>query len=65
MPTCVFKCEGCNRLQSFNIQDVELSAVESGDPIQKHCVTCHTMTNWVMTFPDRRSGIDRRTTPRP
>jgi hypothetical protein len=65
MPMCVFKCEGCNKQHAFHVQDEELAKVEGGDPIRKHCLTCHTMTNWVFALADRRRGADRRMTPSP
>lgn len=61
MPTCVFKCESCGQHKPFFIQAGEWTKVGRESPIRKHCPTCHTMTNWVLAFQERRSGQERRT----
>ncbi len=60
MPTYIFKCEGCGGHKAFPIHEAEMAEIDERRPIQKHCLTCRTMTNWMLTFPDRRSGTERR-----
>jgi hypothetical protein len=59
MPTFVFRCEGCGQHRPFLVHDAPGDAPPT-DPIQKHCSTCHTVTNWVQASLERRSGKDRR-----
>ena len=60
METYIFKCEGCGGQKPIPIQEAEMAEIDERRPIQKHCPTCRTMTNWMLTSPDRRSGGDRR-----
>ncbi len=60
MPTFIFKCEGCGGQKPFPIHEAEMAEIDERKPIQKQCPTCQTMTNWMLVFPDRRSGGDRR-----
>ena len=60
MPTYILKCEGCGGQKPFSIYEAEMAEIDERKPIQKNCPTCRTMTNWVLAFPDRRSGGDRR-----
>ncbi len=60
MPTYIFKCEGCGGQKPFSIYEAEMAEFDGKKPIQKHCPTCRTMTNWMLAFQERRSGGDRR-----
>ena len=60
MPDYVLKCEDCGRHRPFLVHEHELPALDTKKPIEKHCPTCRTMTNWVFAFPERRSGRERR-----
>ncbi len=60
MPTYIFKCEGCGGQKPIPVQEAEMAEIAERKPIQKHCPTCRTMTNWMLAFPDRRSGGERR-----
>jgi hypothetical protein len=62
MPAYVYvlKCEGCGQRRSLLIHEGELPALDSKKPVERHCPTCRTMTNWVFAFPERRSGRERR-----
>ena len=68
METYIFKCEGCGgkALASYDsqkpypIHEAEMAEIDEQKPIYKHCPTCRTMTNWMLAFPDRRSGSERR-----
>ncbi len=60
MPTYIFKCEGCGRQKPIPVQEAELAEFDKERPIQKDCLPCGTMTNWMLAFPDRRSGGERR-----
>jgi len=60
MPTYVLKCESCSGHRPFLIHDGELPDPEGRKPIQKHCPTCRTTTNWTLAFPERRAGRERR-----
>ncbi len=62
MPAYVYvlKCEGCGQHRPFLVHEGELSALDTKKPIERHCPTCRTMTNWVFAFPERRSGRKRR-----
>ena len=60
MPTYIFKCEGCSGQKPFPIHEAEMAEIDERKPIQKHCPACRTMTSWMLAFPDRRSGADRR-----
>ncbi len=60
METYIFKCEGCGRQKPIPIHEAEMAEIDERKPIQKHCPTCRTMTNWMLAFPDRRSGTERR-----
>jgi len=60
MPTYIFKCEGCGGQKSIPVQEAEMVEIDERKPIYKHCPTCRTMTNWMLAFPDRRSGSERR-----
>ncbi len=60
MQTYIFKCEGCGGQKPIPIQEAEMAEIDERRPIQKYCPTCRTMTNWMLAFPDRRSGSERR-----
>ncbi len=60
METYIFKCESCGGQKPIPIQEAEMAEIDERRPIQKHCPTCRTMTNWMLAFPDRRSGSERR-----
>jgi hypothetical protein len=60
MQTYIFKCEGCGGQKPYPIHEAEMAEIDERKPIYKHCPTCRTMTNWMLTSPDRRSGDDRR-----
>jgi hypothetical protein len=60
METYIFKCECCGGQKPIPIQEAEMAEIDERRPIQKHCPTCRTMTNWVLAFQDRRSGSERR-----
>ena len=60
MQTYIFKCEGCGGQKPIPIQEAEMAEIDERRPIQKHCPTCRTMTNWMLAVPDRRSGSERR-----
>ncbi len=60
MQTYILKCEGCGGQKPYPIHEAEMAEIDERKPIQKHCPTCRTMTNWMRAFPDRRSGGDRR-----
>ncbi len=60
METYIFKCEGCGGQKPIPIQEAEMAEIDERRPIQKHCPTCRAMTNWMLAFPDRRSGSERR-----
>jgi len=62
MPTYVFKCEGCGGHKPFLIHEGELPDPPGKNPVQKQCPTCRTLTNWTLTFAERRTGRERRTT---
>ena len=64
MPTYIFKCEGCGVFKPILVQEAELAEFDKERPIQKDCLPCGTMTNWMLAFPDRRSVGDRRTSPK-
>ncbi len=44
----------------LHLGHLKLLHIDERKPIQKQCPTCRTMTNWMLAFPDRRSGGDRR-----
>ena len=60
MPTLVFKCESCGDQKPHLVHESEMRELQEKNLIQKHCLTCRTLTNWVIAFPERRSGQDRR-----
>jgi hypothetical protein len=60
METYIFKCEGCGGQKSYPIHEAEMAEIDERKPIQKHCPTCRTMTNWMLAFPEWRSGTERR-----
>ncbi len=60
METHTPKCEGCGGQKPIPIQEAEMAEIDERRPIQKHCPTCRTMTNWMLAFPERRSGTERR-----
>ncbi len=64
MPTYIFKCEGCGVYTPILVQEAELAEFDKERPMQKDCLACGTMTNWMLAFPDRRSVGDRRTSPK-
>ncbi len=60
MPTNVFKCEGCGAYKTFLTYEGELQE-KAGKPfVLKNCTTCRIITGWFLTFPEHRSGRDRR-----
>ncbi|HEX9759551.1 MAG TPA: hypothetical protein VGA40_01455 [Candidatus Acidoferrales bacterium] len=63
MPTFVFRCESCGERRPFLVHDPPADTPPTA-PIQKHCPTCHTVTNWVQAALERRSGKDRRASDR-
>jgi len=60
MPTYVFKCEGCSVQKPFLVHETLPPEGKVRDPIRKHCPTCRSMTNWMLTSYERRDGTDRR-----
>ena len=64
MPTYIFKCEGCGGHKAFSFYEGKMTEPDRKTPIQRHCLPCGTMTNWMLAFPDRRSVGDRRTSPK-
>ncbi len=64
MQTYIFKCEGCGVFKPILVQEAELAEFDKKKPIQNDCLPCGTMTNWMLAFPDRRAGSERRTSPK-
>jgi len=61
MPTFIFKCEGCGEQKPFLVHEPpNLAGQRYEEPLQKHCARCHTVSNWVLAFSERRNGRDRR-----
>jgi len=60
MPAYVLKCEGCGGHIPFLIHQDELLELEEKNLVEKYCPTCRDATSWVIAFPERRSGRDRR-----
>ena len=60
MPTYIFKCESCGEHKAFPFYEGKMAEPDKETPIQRHCLPCGTMTNWMLAFPDRRSGDERR-----
>lgn len=63
MPSYVLRCEGCGGHKPFLVHEGETPELERNNPLQRHCPTCRTMTNWTLAFPERRAGRDRRSGP--
>ena len=61
MPSCLLVCESCDKRQSFFLNAAELEELHNGQTTSKHCMRCHTMTNWTFLLADQRTGHDRRT----
>ena len=61
MPSCLLVCEGCDNRQSFFLNEAEVEELHDGQTTSKHCMRCHTMSDWTFLFVDRRTGHDRRT----
>ena len=60
MPSSLLVCESCNNRQSFFLNEADVGELRNGQTTSKHCMRCHTMTNWTFLFVDRRTGRDRR-----
>jgi len=62
MPAYVYvlKCEGCGQHRPFSVHEGELLVLDTKKPVERHCPTCRTMTNWVFAFLKRRSRRERR-----
>jgi hypothetical protein len=61
MPSCLLVCESCDHRQNFFLNEAEAEEIRGGQTLTRHCMRCHTMTNWTFLFVDRRTGRDRRT----
>jgi hypothetical protein len=60
MPTYIFQCEGCGAHRPFPLHDNELTEPKEKTVIQRHCLTCRTITTWALAPSERRPGKDRR-----
>ncbi len=62
MPTCYLNCEGCGTRHATVLDEQIIAQLQKGKTYPKHCLVCHTTTDWAFAFVDRRSGQDRRKT---
>jgi hypothetical protein len=62
MPTCLLICEGCGTRQPSVVDADAVIQLQAGKTLPKHCLVCHTTTDWAMAFLEKRSGMDRRKT---
>ena len=60
MPSCLLVCETCDSRQTFFLNEADVGELRDGSTTSKHCMRCHTMTNWTFLHVDRRTGRDRR-----
>ena len=60
MPSCLLVCETCNSRQAFFLNQAEIEELRNGQTRTKHCMHCHSMTQWTFLIVDRRTGRDRR-----
>ena len=60
MPSCLLVCETCNNHQPFFLNEAQIEELRNGQTTSKHCMRCHTMTQWTFLLVDRRAGRDRR-----
>jgi hypothetical protein len=60
MPTSLLVCESCGARQAFFLDEAGVQELHNGKSTQKHCLRCHTITDWSFALEDRRSGLDRR-----
>ena len=61
MPSCLLICETCTNRQAFFLNEAEVEELRNGQSATKHCMRCHTMTQWTFFLVNRRTGRDRRT----
>lgn len=60
MPTCLMVCESCGGRQSFFLDEASVQEMRNGKTVPKHCLRCHTTTDWSFALVDRRTGRERR-----
>lgn len=60
MPTTLLTCESCSNRQSFFVDEATVVELKAGQTVPKHCLRCHTTTEWAFALVDRRTGRERR-----